>query len=236
MTYRILAYHAVGHYPSLLPSGIGTSPAEFARQLDWLADHGFRVVPLDSYLEKLASGAEPPARDVAITFDDGYADCLIHAVPALVQRKMPATFFVAAGLLSQPMPLGETALPLMSPDQLAALAAVPGITIGSHGNTHVALPGLSTDDLRAELFTSRAKLAEITGRPVRWLSYPFGAYDGAALAAAKAAGYEDALTVWTRAEGPFARLRIPVHTHDGPWRFSFKLSPFYHPLKSLVKR
>lgn len=235
MTYRILAYHTVGRYPDLLPSGIGTSPEEFARQLDWLASSGFRVVPLDSVLETLASGARPPERDVAITFDDGYVDCLTHAVPALRERGLPATFFVAAGLLGQPMPLGSTSLPLMSPDQLAELAATPGITIGSHGSMHVSLSGLSDSKLVDEISGSRTLLASITRRPVRWISYPFGAHDATVAAAARAAGYDDALAVWTRNEGPFSRLRIPVHTHDGPWRFALKLSKLYFPLKRCAK-
>lgn len=235
MSYRILAYHTVGRYPRMLPSGIGTTPEEFARQLDWLLESGYRVVPLEKSLAHLAAGQTPPERDVAITFDDGYADCLEHAVPALAARGLPATFFVSAGLLGRPMPLGDTSLPLMTPEQLTALAQAPGVTIGSHGHHHVGLGGLAPDLLTHELAESRTALAKLTGRPVRWLSYPFGAYDDAAAAAARAAGYEDALSVWTRAEGPFARLRIPVHTHDGTLRFAFKLSRVYFPAKRCLK-
>ena len=235
MSYRILAYHAVGHYPRLLPSGIGTGPAEFARQLDWLLSTGHHVVPLDALLGELAAGRTPPAPDVALTFDDGYVDCLEHAVPALIQRGLPATFFVSAGLLGQRMPLDHTALPIFTPAQVTKLAGLPGVTIGSHGDTHRALNGLPADALARELSDSRRRLEDLAGRPVRWLSYPFGAHDAAVAAAARAAGYEDALSVWTRAEGPFARLRIPVHTHDGPVRFALKLSRAYYPVKRWLR-
>lgn len=236
MSYRILAYHTVGRYDELLPSGIGTSPEDFEQQLDWLLASGYRVVPLADVLSALARGAAPHARDVAITFDDGYADCLRYAMPELTERKLPATFFVSPGLLGQSVTMGSLKLDMLAPTDVTQLAEIPGITIGSHGMNHVSLAGLPAPALAAELAASRRALEDLTGRPVSWLSYPFGGFDSTVAAAARAAGYLDALSVWTRAEGPFARLRIPVHTHDGSWRFAFKLSRYYFPLKRWLKR
>lgn len=235
MTYRILAYHTVGHYDGLLPSGIGLSPAAFVAHLDWLVRSRNRVVPLDAMLATLAAGREPAADEVALTFDDGYADTLRHAAPALASRGLPATVFVSAGLLGRAMPLGSTSLPMLSPDELRELARIPGIAIGSHGLTHCSLAGLPADQLRAEVTASRATLEDLTGAPVHWLSYPFGAYDAAAIAATRTAGYADALSVWTRTEGPFARLRIPIHTRDGRVRLAFKLSRAYFPVKRWLR-
>jgi peptidoglycan/xylan/chitin deacetylase (PgdA/CDA1 family) len=42
-----------------------------------------------------------PARAVALTFDDGYADNLLHARPLLEQYKVPATAFVPTGRLEE---------------------------------------------------------------------------------------------------------------------------------------
>ena len=233
MSYRVLAYHTVGDYPTTLPSGIGLSPARFASHMESLARSG-QVVPLAAVADALARGERP--RGIAITFDDGYADNLRHALPVLTRLQLPATFFVSAGLLGQPMALDHAALPLVTAVELAELAAAPGVEIGSHALTHVSLPGLVPADLDRELAGSRALLEEVTRRPVRWLSYPFGAFDGPVQAAARRAGYAEAFSVWTADEGPFARLRIPIHTDDGAWRFGFKTSPFYFPLKRLVRR
>jgi peptidoglycan/xylan/chitin deacetylase (PgdA/CDA1 family) len=93
----ILAYHNV------VPTG--TAPAgdlnlhlpqrEFGRQLDLLQRH-HEVVPLAAMLQS----SEPRQRPrVAITFDDAYAGALGAGVSELVRRGMPATIFVAPGLL-----------------------------------------------------------------------------------------------------------------------------------------
>ena len=93
----VLAYHNV------LPEG--SPPAgdlslhlpqrEFARQLDVLAQT-HQVVPIDA-LGEAPSAFERPR--VVITFDDAYAGALSCGVDELVKRRMPATIFVAPGLL-----------------------------------------------------------------------------------------------------------------------------------------
>lgn len=59
-----------------------------------------RVVPLSEALDDFAAGRSIGARNVALTFDDGYADQLELAVPLLERLELPATFFLVPGLLS----------------------------------------------------------------------------------------------------------------------------------------
>ncbi|MFP6685798.1 MAG: polysaccharide deacetylase family protein [Polyangiaceae bacterium] len=93
---RVLLYHRVvgdGVDPllrRLLPGVLSCS--EFRAQMQYLARH-YPVVPL---AELLMRRAEPGNR-VAITFDDGYADNLHHAMPILREFGLPATVFVVAG-------------------------------------------------------------------------------------------------------------------------------------------
>ncbi|MGE3285929.1 MAG: polysaccharide deacetylase family protein [Pseudonocardia sp.] len=94
----VLGYHNVDttwRWPAT-PSG---GPRNFARQMTWLA-RSTNVVPLDAALADLAAGRPLPSRAVAITFDDGYRDNLVHAVPVLRHLGLPATVFLVPGFLS----------------------------------------------------------------------------------------------------------------------------------------
>ena len=71
--------------------------AEFEAQMRWVRDW-FRVLPLPRAIEMLYAGTIP-ARALAITFDDGYADNEELAAPILQRLGMTATFFVATGFL-----------------------------------------------------------------------------------------------------------------------------------------
>ncbi|RFP19485.1 polysaccharide deacetylase family protein [Duganella sp. BJB475] len=58
----------------------------------------FRVLPLSRASEQLRLGTLP-ARAACITFDDGYADNAIHALPILQRHGLSATFFIASDYL-----------------------------------------------------------------------------------------------------------------------------------------
>jgi len=73
--------------------GMVVTPETFARQLDWL-QQGFRVLPLADVVACLESGRSLPPGAVAITFDDGWLDNHVHALPALARRGLPATIFL----------------------------------------------------------------------------------------------------------------------------------------------
>ena len=59
----------------------------------------FNVLPLADAVGRLQRG-ELPARAAAITFDDGYADNVTHALPILQKHGLHATFFIATGYLN----------------------------------------------------------------------------------------------------------------------------------------
>ncbi|MBF6619477.1 MAG: glycosyltransferase [Patulibacter sp.] len=92
----VLAYHRVlpAAEPGRYPGTWSATPEGFAEQIELLATHS-DVVPL-SAVPRLhdASG-----RHVAITFDDGYRDNHQWALPVLRAYDLPATVFVASGLV-----------------------------------------------------------------------------------------------------------------------------------------
>lgn len=92
----ILIFHRVlGEPDAMLPG----EPS--GKQFDRLLTHieaRFNVLPLAHAARCLFDGTLP-ARALAITFDDGYANNLAIAAPILKRHGMPATLFIATGYL-----------------------------------------------------------------------------------------------------------------------------------------
>lgn len=82
----------------------------FDWQMRLLARH-FNVLPLAEAGRRLREGSLP-ARAAAITFDDGYADNLTHALPILQAHGLPATFFIATGFLDGGRMFNDTLIEL----------------------------------------------------------------------------------------------------------------------------
>jgi len=92
----IFIFHRVLDQPDPLFPG-EPDRVSFDRMMGWVSAW-FNVLPLDAAVERLKAG-ELPARAAAITFDDGYADNWLNAVPILKKHGLQATFFIATGYL-----------------------------------------------------------------------------------------------------------------------------------------
>lgn len=197
----ILCYHSI--HPSR-PFRSAT-PAHFAAHLDWLGEH-CEVVPLSA----LIAPCEARPR-VAITFDDGYADNHEFALPLLVERRMPATFYVTTGYLDRDpavlarfAELRHVALSEVEPlswTQLGEIAAA-GMDIGAHTFSHPNLIHLDAQRLAREVAEPKTALEAKLDRPVLSFAYPFGRpgrhVNAAAVAAVRAAGFKTAVTALDR--------------------------------------
>jgi peptidoglycan/xylan/chitin deacetylase (PgdA/CDA1 family) len=118
--------------------------------------------------------------DVQITFDDGNASDVEHALPALRARALTATFFLVAGNVGAP---GYV-------DRRGVEALVEaGMTIGCHGMRHRPWRWLDQGALREELVDARTALEQIARRPVTTAACPFGAYDRRVLTSLRRSGY-----------------------------------------------
>ena len=68
----------------------------------WLKAH---CVPLSlSELAEFALAGSLPDNAIALTFDDGYEDNLLDALPLLEEFEIPATFFLTTGGLARAAP------------------------------------------------------------------------------------------------------------------------------------
>jgi peptidoglycan/xylan/chitin deacetylase (PgdA/CDA1 family) len=92
----VLTYHRVDEpaaRPDLYPNLIGATPAEFASQMECIAEH-FQAVSLQEVLDAVQRGNSLPPNAVLITFDDAYQDFADHAWPVLRKLQLPVTMFV----------------------------------------------------------------------------------------------------------------------------------------------
>ena len=94
----ILMYHQVSVLESD-PWLLAVNPRHFAEQLEVLARRR-EVVPLRQLTAEIDT-SRLDSRQVAITFDDGYADNLTNAKPILEQFGFPATVFVVGDAVGQ---------------------------------------------------------------------------------------------------------------------------------------
>lgn len=217
----------------------------FARQLDWLQQWGFMTVSLSELFDSQDSlpHRNPRKKPVVITFDDCPASLLDFAVPELNRRGMTATFFAVAGKdggrndwdADQSTPQVR----LMNAGELRKLAA-QGFEIGSHSYSHAKLRQCSTSTIDSELQQSRQLLEQATGKPVRFLAYPYGEYPPDYAHHASNAGYEGAVSIFSNATSvltdPYCMRRTLVHEGDSAMRFRFKLSRLYAVLRPISDR
>lgn len=171
----VLCYHSVDSSPSYL----SLSPELFDAHLEWLQQH-CAVVALSDLVARRPRARRP---QVAITFDDGYADNHTHALPRLSARGMTATFFLTAGFLERDeRVMAQLADTWRTPvEQLVPLAwdqveemRSAGMSFGSHTWSHRNLAQLDDAEVERELGRSKHVLETRLAAPVSSVAYPWG--------------------------------------------------------------
>ena len=196
----ILLYHSVGFTGADAYRRWCVEPALFAEQLDVLRDREYDCMTVSGLVDALDAG-DLPARPLVITFDDGRADFVEHAAPALDRRGLPSTMYVVSsqvgGTSSWLGIPGEDDQPMMSWSDLDDIAAA-GHEVGAHSLTHPELDVLPRADVVTEIRGSRDQLANGLGCAIRSFAYPHGYHSGAVVEAAEAAGFDSACAVADR--------------------------------------
>ncbi len=170
----ILFYHRVADSH---PNDWTMNTRDFSLQLDWLQKN-FDIVTLEEAQRRIVARYNDRPT-VAITFDDGYADNVKTAIPELVRRNLPATYFVVTDCMQTGSAFPHDALhgvPLQpnSIDDLRLFAAA-GIELGAHTKSHANLAAINdVEQLRDEIVGSAQLLEQWCGVPIRYFSFPYG--------------------------------------------------------------
>jgi len=171
----VLVYH---HVDRNTPESTSVSPEQFAEHMNYLESNGFRVVPLKELLEAVAHHRDPPARSVAITFDDAYPSVLGNALPVLEYHGWPFTVFVSTEAIDRGTPA------YLDWDQLRELEKHRG-TIGNHSYQHGHLLAREADEtesewrerIRGDIRFAQARLDAELKNSERLFAYPYGEFD-----------------------------------------------------------
>ena len=224
----VLAYHAIGECPnSERPHNcVCVSTETFAKQMEFLANSR-QVVSLEDLVEGRFSERRPA---VAITFDDGYRNVIVNAVPILNRYGFTATIFVPTKWIGQKnfWDVDTNCFPLeiADEDELRAVSML-GIAVESHGHAHIDLEQADSLTVAEDLQMSANRLREIFGRDSRHLAYPYGRQSPATWASAAAAGFSYAFLCDSTEAGELARERVSIDGREGKVRLRLKTAGGY---------
>jgi peptidoglycan/xylan/chitin deacetylase (PgdA/CDA1 family) len=189
-----LLYHQIQPAPQT-DGGPRTDPVyvcfanRFQEQMDDLKAGGWTTLTMDELMVARHEPHRLPERAVLVTFDDGFASNYELAFPVLRRNRQKATIFMTPDRSSHNFKAYAHLDRPLTDEELRELSE-GGVDVQSHGLTHRFLTELDDVELRRELVQSRAILEKTTGRPVRYLAIPGGAYDRRVRRMAREAGYE----------------------------------------------
>jgi peptidoglycan/xylan/chitin deacetylase (PgdA/CDA1 family) len=168
-----------------------------------------------------------------LSFDDGFRDVLVNALPVLKSHEVPATMFVPTAIIPGDFPSREAfrAHVRRFPRSVAtatwrelSLAREAGMEIGCHTRTHARLSAISTSPARLEdeILGSKAELERNLGAPCHFMAWPYGRQsdvDARALEVIKSAGFAASFGAFRGKVEPGLTdpFQIPRHHIEADW-------------------
>ena len=232
---RILMYHMIRNaIPGKKFNSLRVSPKNFERQIRYLHENGWHSYMMS---EIVAQKDHLPEKSVVITFDDGYQDNLLNALPILRKYGFKATIYLVndrhdrdwsgyrkaknegAGLKDEPK---------LSDDEVRELLDSGLIEIGAHTLTHANLKNLNAAESHREICRSKEQIEVGFQTSCRSFAYPFGLYDTKDEKIVAECGYSNAVTTEVGIADlqmcdPFKIPRVTVSGKDSMFAFWLKL-------------
>lgn len=158
-------------------NGWSIQKRNFEQHLDSISKYA-SPASLDQIRESQLMGTRSKPM-VAVTLDDGYAENCEHAIPALLERGIPCTYFVCTHFVESGEPFHHDRAsgtpPRPNTIQEIRHMVDQGIEIGAHSHTHVDFGQPLTDaQLHSEITDVRKRLQDWTGQSIDYFAFPFG--------------------------------------------------------------
>lgn len=94
----IIMYHGIIRSPLVVSDWCFVDENSFRMQIEYLKRH-FEIISLSEAVERMRDGGMKRPTAV-VTFDDGYQNNFDVAFPILLRKRIPATIFLATGLIN----------------------------------------------------------------------------------------------------------------------------------------
>jgi peptidoglycan/xylan/chitin deacetylase (PgdA/CDA1 family) len=232
----ILMYHQVDRIsPKVDANGVRAqfrsltvSPGSFARQMWLLKMMGYRGVNMSEVMayRRGEKTIESHGKVVGITFDDGYQNNLVYAMPVLKKYVFSSTCYAVSSLAGKTniwdAQKNVTSKPLMTAIEMREWIA-GGQEIGSHTRHHIDLNKIDRAIAKEEIMQSKTELEAMTGMACKHFCYPYGEYDFEHVMMVRAAGYDSATTtehsVADASHGAYELPRMGVLKNTNLWQF-----------------
>lgn len=203
----VLVYHSVSDDRSWMENTrLSIPPGVFERQLKYLADNGYKSVPLHEVVAHNAGERALENKTLALTFDDGFLDNWVAVYPLLKKHGFEGTVFVTHDFVES----GEARPNLddvkkgranredltwqgyLNWNEIETMDREGTLSAESHTKTHTPLDSgaEAAPSLDEELAGARRILGERLGQKVSILCWPYDRYDEKLEEAADRAGYE----------------------------------------------
>ena len=166
MKIPVLSYHSINNDKSKLSLDINI----FEKQIKYLKKRGFVTCKTNLINNK--------KKQIIITFDDGYKDILLNAMPVLKKYDFTATCFLITNMIGKKNfwdsgKKNYISKELMTEDDIKFWLS-NGMSIGSHSHNHYDLTKLKLDNLNEELLISKKILEDKFGQKIDNFCYPYG--------------------------------------------------------------
>ena len=180
---RILMYHMITeHKKGVKFNGLRVSPDNFEKQIKYLKDNNWHSVTMNELIENRKT---LNYKTVAITFDDGYEDNLINALPILQKYNFKATIYLVNDRDNRDWSInrkkknnsGELKKEKKLTDkQVQELLDSGIIEIGAHTLTHPNFKNLTIEETEQEIKESKLDIEKKFNIKCSSFAYPFGIY------------------------------------------------------------
>ncbi|MBN1446031.1 MAG: polysaccharide deacetylase family protein [Candidatus Omnitrophica bacterium] len=165
-----------------------------------------------------------------VTFDDGYADNLWHALPVLKKLGIKPVIFLTVNYIGSKDIFKRYKNierdRFMDWGEVREMSA-QGVVFGSHSLSHPHLTQIEGNSLRREVAGSKKEIEDRTGREAGIFCYPYGDFNERVIDAVEKAGYKGAVVTPGMKRkiktGRYAMPRTGIYGHNGFTAFRIKI-------------